>query len=220
MFTVTQTGKDDIILGLPWLKQHNPEVDWRTEEVKMSWCPAQCQTCHDEVKKEKTEKKKHQERIACCQAGLMPHPYVTVKEDDEDDFMMNDLPELQEDDEDEEDEEEEEYQLEEGDKVYTVNLEHEPKHIIHASRNISQWLAEAALKNSQKKDFCDAVPNYLHNFEDVFTEESFNALLTRKTVLLAILVNCMTAIAGIQQCTKPSKLLGLIVTLCQQLLGP
>jgi hypothetical protein len=51
---------------------------------------------------------------------------------------MNDLPKLQEDDEDEEDEEEEEeYQLEEGDKVYTVNLEHEPEHI-HASRNILQ----------------------------------------------------------------------------------
>jgi hypothetical protein len=40
IFTVTQTGKDDVILGLPWLKQHNPEVDWRTEEVKMSRCPA------------------------------------------------------------------------------------------------------------------------------------------------------------------------------------
>jgi hypothetical protein len=61
----------------------------------------------------------------------MLHPHVTVKEEDEDDFMMNDLPELQEDDEDEEDEEEEEeeYQLEEGDKVYTVNLEHKPEHI-------------------------------------------------------------------------------------------
>jgi hypothetical protein len=68
----------------------------------------------------------------------MPHPHVTVKEDDEDDFITNDLPELQEDDKDEEDkEEEEEYQLEEGDKVYTVNLEHKPEHI-RTSRNISQ----------------------------------------------------------------------------------
>jgi hypothetical protein len=69
--------------------------------------------------------------------------------------------------------------LEEGDKVYTVNLEHEPKYI-RASGNISQQLAEAALKNSQKKDFHDAVLNYLHNFEDVFAEESFNTLLTCK----------------------------------------
>jgi hypothetical protein len=39
---------------------------------------------------------------------------------------------------------------------------------------------EATLKNSQKKDFCNAIPNYLHDFKDVFTEESFNALPTRK----------------------------------------
>jgi hypothetical protein len=180
IFAVTQTGKDDVILGLPWLKQHNTEVDWRTEEVKMSRCPARCQTCHDEIKKEKTKKKKHQERIARCRAGPMPHPHVTVKEEDKDDFVTNDLPELQEDDEDEEDEEEEEeYQLEEGDKVYTVNLEHEPEHI-RASRNILQRLAEAVLKNSQKKDFRDTVPNYLHDFEDVFAEESFNVLLSCK----------------------------------------
>jgi hypothetical protein len=143
IFAVTQTSKDNIILGLPWLKQHNPEVDWRTEEVKMSQCPTRCQTCCDKIKKEKTEKKKHQERIVRRRAGPMPHPHVTVEdveEEDEDDFMTNDLPELQEDKEDEEDKEdkeEEEYQLEEGDKVYTVNLEHEPKHI-HASGNILQ----------------------------------------------------------------------------------
>jgi Retroviral aspartyl protease len=40
VFAVTATGGEDIILGLPWLKEHNPEVDWRTEEVKMSRCPA------------------------------------------------------------------------------------------------------------------------------------------------------------------------------------
>jgi hypothetical protein len=39
---------------------------------------------------------------------------------------------------------------------------------------------EAALKNSQKKDFCNAVPNYLCDFKDVFTEESFNVLPTCK----------------------------------------
>ena len=45
VFAVTATRGEDIILGLPWLKEHNPEVDWRTEEVKMSRCPAQCTTC-------------------------------------------------------------------------------------------------------------------------------------------------------------------------------
>jgi hypothetical protein len=46
IFAVTQTGKDNIILGLPWLKQHNPEVDWRTEEVEMSNSPCYFSTLY------------------------------------------------------------------------------------------------------------------------------------------------------------------------------
>ena len=25
-----------------WLARHNPEIDWRTEEVKMTRCPEKC----------------------------------------------------------------------------------------------------------------------------------------------------------------------------------
>ena len=28
-----------VILGIPWLAHHNPEIDWRTDEVKMMRCP-------------------------------------------------------------------------------------------------------------------------------------------------------------------------------------
>jgi len=31
-----------VILGIPWLARHNPEIDWRTEEVKMMRCPEEC----------------------------------------------------------------------------------------------------------------------------------------------------------------------------------
>jgi len=27
-----------VILGMPWLACHNPEVDWRTGKVKMTRC--------------------------------------------------------------------------------------------------------------------------------------------------------------------------------------
>jgi len=27
-----------VILGIPWLACHNPEIDWKTEEVKMTRC--------------------------------------------------------------------------------------------------------------------------------------------------------------------------------------
>ena len=31
-----------VILGMPWLARHNPEINWRTGEVKMTRCPEEC----------------------------------------------------------------------------------------------------------------------------------------------------------------------------------
>jgi len=34
--------KWSVILGMPWLGCHNPEIDWKTGEVKMMRCPDEC----------------------------------------------------------------------------------------------------------------------------------------------------------------------------------
>ena len=39
---VIREHKWTVILGMPWLACHNPEIDWRTEEVKMMRCPKEC----------------------------------------------------------------------------------------------------------------------------------------------------------------------------------
>ena len=31
-----------VILGMPWLACHNPKIDWKTEEVKMTKCSEEC----------------------------------------------------------------------------------------------------------------------------------------------------------------------------------
>ena len=31
-----------VILGMLWLAHHNPEIDWRTREVKITRCPKEC----------------------------------------------------------------------------------------------------------------------------------------------------------------------------------
>jgi len=31
-----------VILGMPWLEHHNPEIDWKTGEVKITRCPEEC----------------------------------------------------------------------------------------------------------------------------------------------------------------------------------
>ena len=39
---VIRGQKWNIILGMLWLAHHNPEIDWRTGEVKMMMCPEKC----------------------------------------------------------------------------------------------------------------------------------------------------------------------------------
>ena len=31
-----------VILDMPWLRRHNPEINWRTGEVNMTRCPEKC----------------------------------------------------------------------------------------------------------------------------------------------------------------------------------
>ena len=39
---VCDLGKTEIILEMPWLATHNPEINWETGEVKMTRCPPLC----------------------------------------------------------------------------------------------------------------------------------------------------------------------------------
>jgi len=39
---VCDLGKTDVILGMPWLQAHNPEINWETGEVKITRCPPLC----------------------------------------------------------------------------------------------------------------------------------------------------------------------------------
>jgi len=47
-------GKTEVILGMPWLAAHNPEINWETGEVKMTRCLPLC----GGVKVKKKERKK------------------------------------------------------------------------------------------------------------------------------------------------------------------
>jgi len=49
-------GKTEVILGMPWLAAHNPEINWETEEVKMTRCLSLCSGI--KVRKEKRKKVK------------------------------------------------------------------------------------------------------------------------------------------------------------------
>lgn len=53
VFKVTNLEKQTMILGHEWLKEHNSEIDWSTNTVKMMCCPPTC--CH--FKKVNTKEK-------------------------------------------------------------------------------------------------------------------------------------------------------------------
>jgi len=53
---VCNVGKTDVILGIPWLQVHNPEINWETEEVKMTRCPPLCGR-NTRLKKKRIRKK-------------------------------------------------------------------------------------------------------------------------------------------------------------------
>jgi len=36
---VSRLGKQSLILGYDWLKDHNPKINWKKGEVKMTHCP-------------------------------------------------------------------------------------------------------------------------------------------------------------------------------------
>jgi Retroviral aspartyl protease len=168
LFAVTGLGKQDIILGLTWLCEHNPKVDWKSGEVKMSCCPNHCRTCQNKVNVEQKERLVEEANIRSCRAGPMPEP----------DIEMEDIPDLG-DVSDNKEEEEEPYTgedaMEEGDQLFTMTIPCKAEFIC-ASSNISQQLAEAFHKNTQPKTFHELVPTYLQDFKDLFMKSSFDRL--------------------------------------------
>ena len=57
---VCNLGKTEIILEMPWLAAHNPEINWKTGEVKITRCLPLC----GRVRIKEEERKKKRKRVA------------------------------------------------------------------------------------------------------------------------------------------------------------
>jgi Retroviral aspartyl protease len=51
-FEVCDLGKAIIIVSHPWLRKHNPDINWETGQVKMTQCPLKCNVFVCAAKKE------------------------------------------------------------------------------------------------------------------------------------------------------------------------
>jgi len=52
---VCNLGKTEVILEMPWLAAHNPEIDWEKEEIKITRCPPICGKRKQEEKKKRSK---------------------------------------------------------------------------------------------------------------------------------------------------------------------
>jgi len=59
---VCNLGKTEVILGMPWLQVHNPEINWEMEEVKITRCSPLCER-NLAVKEDIEQRKKIRKRI-------------------------------------------------------------------------------------------------------------------------------------------------------------
>jgi hypothetical protein len=173
-----------MILGYNWLRNHNPEINWQTKDVKMSHCPTQCSTCRVETKREAIAHKATISRINACQARAFPSMIEEL--DDQDEATHVNTNETEEevqgeypfDDDLEFDADH--IEIEEGDCVFMAIVHPvNPQHFVHASSTVSRRLAEASAKNSTPKGFHEIVPTALHSYEDVFSKTAFDTLPQR-----------------------------------------
>ena len=77
---VCNLGKTDVILGMPWLQAHNPEINWEIEEVKITRCPP---LCGKNTKLEKEQKAKKGKRVATLEEEKIVRQMMEDKEDQE-----------------------------------------------------------------------------------------------------------------------------------------
>jgi len=66
-------GKTEVILGMPWLAAHNPEINWETGEVKMTRCLPLCGG--------RSQKKEKVKRIVTEEEEKIVHWVINDKED-------------------------------------------------------------------------------------------------------------------------------------------
>jgi len=57
---VCNLRKTNVVLGMPWLQAHNPEINWETGEVKMIRYPP---LCRRNIKSEEGDKIKKEKRV-------------------------------------------------------------------------------------------------------------------------------------------------------------
>ena len=82
LLTISSLGRQNMILGYTWLKNHNLEVNWQTGEVQMNRCPPRCRGCCVIQKEQALQKRMETKALNICQSRP-PLEYVEDLEENE-----------------------------------------------------------------------------------------------------------------------------------------
>jgi len=165
LLAVSGLGKQNLILGYDWLKDHNPKIDWEKGEVKMTHCPLWCEGERILWKEQTHQKRTELRALWSCQDRLTPllqeeleleeleetppQPYAPNWEPGDQLFLTRLLPELTQTD-------------------------------LRAMATTSQHLAEGARRSKEIQAATTPLPAYIAEFQSVFTKEDFDILLEHR----------------------------------------
>jgi len=159
--SVRSGGKQNLILGYDWLKDHNPKIDWEKGEVEMTRCPLQCEGGRALQKKQTRHKRIELRALRSCRDRPMPllqeeleleeleevppQPYTPNWEPGDQFFLTRLLPELTQTD-------------------------------LRAMATTSQRLVEGARHSKETQAATNPLPAYVAEFQSMFAKEDFDIL--------------------------------------------
>jgi len=72
LLAVSGLGKQSLILGYDWLKDHNPKINWEKREVEMTRCPLRCKGERALWKEQTCQKRIELRALRSCHDGPTP----------------------------------------------------------------------------------------------------------------------------------------------------
>jgi len=69
LLAISGLGKQSLILGYDWLKDHNPKIDWEKEEVEMTRCLLRCGGGRALQKEQTRQKRTELRALQSCRDG-------------------------------------------------------------------------------------------------------------------------------------------------------
>ena len=170
VFVVTDIGEEDVIIGLDWLREHNPNIDWEKGSLCLSRCPDTCPSTRKASTSEeptardtgvrptarsRTPRTKKAPRVGQIRATVM------VDEADDQPFTPSDNGEW------------------DGTEQMLIDawkagkeLRNAPQLFVSASYTYSQQLAEQEYAKREVKPVEEMVPPEYHEHLKVFSEEA------------------------------------------------